>query len=225
MSTRILAVIHHLDDATSARNVAIARDAGCAGVALIQMEGRDHQIERPAVEAKRAHPGLIVVANRLSAPADVAIARDISLGLDGSWSDDQVVSSDGPLSNASGIEGALADARKANPAFLFFASVAFKTHAREVDPAAAARQASPFPWIVTTSGPATGKPPDAGKLRAMSEEVGRARLGVASGIDPDNAATLLPHVGWALVATGIGESFHELSPQKTRRLVEIASSR
>lgn len=225
MTTRIIAVIHHRDDETSARNVAVAQAAGCAGVALIQMQGRDHEIERPAIEAKRAHPGLIVVANRLSAKAEDAIARDLDLGLDGTWSDDQVVSSSGPLSNAKGVESALEGARKANPAFLFFASVAFKTHAVEEDPEAAAREASPFPWIVTTSGPATGTPPDAGKLRTMASQVGRARLGVASGIDPDNASILLPHVGWALVATGIGSDFHNLDPLKTRRLVEIASNR
>lgn len=222
--TKILAVIHHRDDETTLANAEVARMAGCTGVVLIQMQGRDHEIDGPAVTIKRRHPEFLVVANRLSATAGEAIARDMELGLDGSWSDDQLVTDVGPLPAAVATEGILGDARLVKPDFLFFASVAFKTHATTVDPVRAARQAARFPWVVTTSGPATGSPPSAEKLREMADAIGTVRLAVASGIDPVNAPFLLPHVGWALVATGIGRDFHNLDADKTASLTAIAGT-
>lgn len=220
--TRILAVIHHLDDRTSAANAEMAADAGCDGVVLIEMRGRDHLIDGPSADAKRRHPNLIVVANRLSSSPVDAIARDMDLGLDGSWSDDRVATSSGALPVATEVALKLEEARRTNPAYLFFASVAFKTHDHEPAPEIAAREAAAFPWIVTTSGPATGSPPTPGKLAAMADEIGKGRLAVASGIDPENAPALLPHVGWALVATGISRDFFNLDATMMARLVEIA---
>ena len=174
--TRILAVIHHLDDETSAANARIAAEAGCDGVVLIEMRGRDNLIDGPSADAKKRHPNLIVVANRLSTSPVDAISRDLELGLDGSWSDDRVATSSGALPVAAEVALRLEEARRTNPAYLFFASVAFKTHEHEPSPEVAARNAAAFPWIVTTSGPATGSPPSPGKLASMAGEIGRGRL-------------------------------------------------
>ena len=217
--TRVLAVIHHLDVALSAHNAAVAARVGCDGVVFIKMEGRDWEIDGPAREAKAAHPGLLVVANRLSCRADEAIARDAELGLDGTWTDDCGIGSWGEAPWVPEIRTALDKARAGNPGFLFFGSVAFKGQRPEPEPAAAARRAAEEPWVVTTSGPGTGYAPDEGKLRIMAEAAGRDRLAVASGITPANAGMLARHVGWVLAATGISRSFHELDPGLTRELV------
>lgn len=217
--TRVLAVIHHRDVDTSLANAAIAEASGCAGVILIQMEGRDHEIDEPALLIKERHPNLLVGANRLSAKAWEAVLRDSDLGLDATWADEPGASSAGPGPHAARIRAALARARERNRDFMFFGSVAFKTQEPEADPAGAARVAMAEGWTVTTSGPRTGTPPSAGKLAAMAAAVGPRRLAVASGIDPTNAVELARHVGWVLVATGIGRNFHEFDPGLTSALV------
>lgn len=217
---KVIAVIHHVDDALSALNAATAAEAGCDGIALIQMEGRDWEVDGPAKAAKRAHPDLLVVANRLSCRADDAIARDAELGLDGTWSDDAGVTSRGEAPWVGAARDALSAARAANPEFLYFGSVAFKGQQFEADPASAARRAAKEPWIVTTSGPGTGHAPHEGKLMAMAVAAGRERMAVASGITPANAGVLARHVEWVLAATGISSDFHTLDPVLTRSLVE-----
>jgi hypothetical protein len=216
---KVLAVIHHVEDAVSLRNAAVAAGAGCDGVVMIQMEGRDWELDGPSAAIKAAHPGLLVVANRLSCRADEAIARDSELGLDGSWTDDAGVTSRGAAPWVGRIRGALSAARDRNPGFLFFGSVAFKGQEPEPDPSEAARNAARESWIVTTSGPGTGHAPGEGKLMAMAVAAGRDRLAVASGITPANASVLARHVGWVLVATGISRSFHELDADLTADLV------
>jgi len=207
--TRVLAVVHHVDPALSLAQVGTAARAGCDGVVLIQMDGRDAEVDEPAVVAKRRYPGLLVGANRLSCEPWEAIARDAELGLDLTWADEPGVTSAGPGSKVVRIRAALDAARAANPGFLFFGSVAFKTQRPDPDPAGAAAVAAREPWVVTTSGKATGSAPEEAKLAAMAGTIGAGRLAVASGITPANAPRLAPHVGWVLVSTGISRSFTE----------------
>lgn len=221
--TRVLAVIHHEEFGLSVDNAALAERAGCAGVVFIQMGGRDHEIDRPAALTKERYPNLMVGANRLSAEPWEAIRRDRELGLDLSWADEPGVTSRGPGPKVERIREAMAEARKGNRDFQFFGSVAFKTQEPDPDPAEAARVAAREPWVVTTSGKATGSAPEEAKLASMAEAIGARRLAVASGITPANAPSLAPHVGWVLAATGISRSFHELDERLTRDLVEACA--
>jgi hypothetical protein len=215
---KLIAVIHYLDDETAMSNAKIAVDADFDGVCLIQMEGRDHMIEKAAVAIKQAYPELVVITNRLSMTPLAMIARDAELGLDGSWCDNPGVSSQGITPIAYAIEEALIELRKTKPGFLFFGSVAFKTQAHEPDPETAAVKAKSLGWIATTSGTATGIAPDEEKLERMKTAIASFDLAVASGITPDNAAVLCQHVDWVLVSTGISASFHEFDPVKALAL-------
>jgi len=78
--------------------------------------------------------------------------------------------------------------------------------------------------VVTTSGIATGVAADTEKVHKMKSSVGRTPLCVASGINATNIYDYLPHVDCFIVATGVSDSFHELSVPKMRALVEILAN-
>lgn len=214
----VVAVIHHLDEVTSLANARVAAESGCRGIALIQMDGRDDEIDGAAVRAMRAHPSLLVGANRLSCSPAEAVARNVELGLAFTWSDSSGVTSRGTNSETARISEALAVPGREG--HLFFGGVAFKGQGFEPDPVAAAARAAKEGWIVTTSGPGTGYAPDEAKLEGMAGAVGRDRLAVASGIGPGNARILARHVGWVFSATGISRTFHEFDRELVRALVE-----
>jgi hypothetical protein len=216
--TKLLAVIHHLDDATTMRNAAIAADSGFDGVLLIEMEGRDFLLDPVAPLVKAAQPTLIVGTNRLSVGPVEGIRAAVSAGLDAAWSDDPGLRSDQPSPLPDRVDAALAEAREVVPGFLFFGSVAFKTQRRDPDPEAVARLACARGWIATTSGPATGFAPKVEKLEAMRRGAGAGQLAVASGVSPDNGAEIGRLVDWVLVATGVSADFHNLDPELCRRL-------
>ncbi|MBY3432557.1 hypothetical protein HFN89_00020 [Rhizobium laguerreae] len=216
--TKLIAVIHYLDDKTAFSNADIVVSGGFDGVCLIHMEGKDDLIEEAAVSIKRKYPDTIVITNRLSMhPVDM-IRRDVALGLDGSWCDNPGVSSKGVTQLAKDIEEVILGIRKEKPGFLFFGSVAFKTQAYDPDPATAAVKAKNLGWIATTSGVATGVAPDREKLERMKTAIASFELAVASGITPGNAGTLGKHVDWVLVSTGISETFHTFDPLKVAAL-------
>ena len=219
METKLIAVIHHHDDATTMRNAEMVAKAGYEGVALIHMDGRDELIDKPAAHLKSAFPHLKVIANRLDTPAELVVARDAALGLDGSWVDNPGVYSDAIDPVAHVYHAALLDIRKTRP-FHFFGSVAFKTQRVDPDPAAAALSAAARGWIPTTSGTRTGSPPDIDKLRSMRLAIPHAEFAVASGVDPSNAELISLYVDWILVSTGISEDFHNFDPLKVRALRE-----
>lgn len=215
-SPKVMAVIHYEHDQQAIRNAAIAADAGCHGVFLIEMDGRDELIDVAAVHIKQRHEGLTVGANRLASLPDQALLRNAALGLDATWVDNPGVSSKGRGEHAWKVNSALSIAR---PGHLFFGSVAFKYQEHEPDPTKAARLVANLGWIATTSGSATGKAPDVEKLRSMKSAIGSAPLAVASGITPENVGEFAPHLDWVLVATGVSSSFHEFDPARLKALV------
>jgi hypothetical protein len=219
--TKLIAVIHYLDDETAFENARIAAGNSYDGVCLIHMQGKDDLIETAAVEIKGRHPELIVITNRLSTHPVDTVRRDAELGLDGSWCDNPGVSSKGITQLAKDIEEAVFDIRKHKPDFLFFGSVAFKTQTHDPDPATAAVKAKNLGWIATTSGTATGVAPDEEKLERMKTAIASFDLAVASGITPDNAETLGEHVDWVLVSTGISDTFYTFDPLKVAALRQV----
>lgn len=220
---RIMAVIHHRDDATSHANAALAAAKGCHGVFFIHMQARDALIDAPAVAAKRAFPELIVGTNRLSTHPCAALRRDVELGLDATWCDNPGVYSHSVEPLALTIADELDRIRRTNPDHLYFGSVAFKTQSEDPDPPAAAVAAADLGWIATTSGVATGSAPDPEKLRSMKAALGDRPLAVASGVDPDNVTVLGPHLDWVLVATGVSKDFYSFDPDRLGRLVRRAN--
>lgn len=223
---KLIAVIHHEELALSMRNAKIARDAGYEGVALINMQGLDATIDRPAYDIKNAMPDMLVVANRLTTPPRRIISRDVELGLDGSWVDNPGVYSHKRFEPQTYVFGEeFAKARTANPKFRFFASVAFKTQEEDPNPPEAATFAANLKWIPTTSGRATGVAPMIEKLRDMKNALlPGEELAVASGVTPENGSRISLYVDWILVATGISKDFYEFDEDKVRRLRQATNN-
>jgi len=119
------------------------------------------------------------------------------------------------------------EARAARPDVLYFGGAAFKgqPEVRDADLPALAAESSLHMDVVTTSGPATGVPAPLGKVRAMAGALRPpARLGLASGVTPENVRDYLPHVHAFLVATHIEASYGVLDPAKVRAMADAIAS-
>ncbi len=96
-----------------------------------------------------------------------------------------------------------------------FGGVAFKyQHPPTKNLARAAQLAMPYADVITTSGPATGKPPSVEKIRAMREAIGDHPLANASGLTITNASQYREYVDAALVGTSITDEDGVLIPWK-----------
>ena len=107
-----------------------------------------------------------------------------------------------------------------------YGGVAFKTDQPYVSDnniaAALAGVATSFVDVVTTSGPATGVPPTIEKIQAMKDVLaGRALLGCASGLTPENVKQFRGMFDRILVATGVSlpDDFHNLNSELLRRFI------
>ena len=218
--SKILPVIHHLDDTTTLTHADLARACGADGVFLISHSGDDSGL--PALANTIAGrwrqstdtPALIGI-NLLNTAPTAAFGYALAHGLDAIWADAPGVSSYG----ASKSGQKLSDLAKAHPQVAVFASVAFKYQPDEANPPAAAREAVKLGMIPTTSGAGTGIAPTVEKIEGMSKAV-NGKLAVASGMTCENVAEFAPHLSHILVATGVSKNEHEFDETLLRRFVE-----
>ncbi len=214
----IIPVIHYADDAQVMRNAERAFDAGCAGVMLIEMRGRNRDLPFAAAQVAMRWPDRLVGLNLLG----LSVATDICFAaydrIAATWTDEQLTHSGAaPWLDARRTRKAL-DAR---PGHLLFCAVAFKYQPHEPDAALAARTAVDFGFIPTISGPSTGAAADPSFVASLRENLGAyAPLAIASGLTPENAPDFLPHVSHILVSSGVSSSFHEFDPARLRALTE-----
>ncbi|MEM1161000.1 MAG: adenine phosphoribosyltransferase, partial [Pseudomonadota bacterium] len=87
---------------------------------------------------------------------------------------------------------------------------------------AAARQATQFMDVVTTSGVAPGEAADLGKIATFREAAGDTALAIASGITPENARAYA-NVDCFMVATGINHpgNFYDIDPERLAALLKV----
>lgn len=218
MSTKVLPVIHHKNMALSVANAEMAHEVGCEGVFLIAMggpeDGPEDELGKVALTIKSLWPSLKVGINYLRVDGLSALTKNLHLGLDMTWTDSPGVHSSGLTPPSHDTASLLAK----NPQHQFFGSVAFKYQKPEPNPAEAARLAQGLGMIPTTSGIATGREVDLGKLVDMHRALEGGPLALASGVTPDNAHTFAPYLSHVLVATGISKTFHEFDYELLRRL-------
>ena len=214
---KLFPVIHHKDDQTTFENAKIAFNEGCAGIFLIEMSGKDDYVVWPALEIKAKYPDWFVARNCLTTDPVEAIIHDYDSGLDGLWIDNPGLYSDKQDLLVAKINEEL----KFCPGFVFYGSVAFKTHQYEdPDPGLAAHLAADMGWFPTTSGTATGVAADLAKIRNILACLHRRLLAIASGITVDNIHQYLPMVDHFLVATGISKSFYEFDPKLVHQMFQ-----
>jgi len=219
---RILPVIHHIDSRTTHAEVNQALRLGVDGVFLISHFAGDpayagiaddETLMCLAKELKSLHPGACIGINCLSWSPLYSAGRAVEARLDMIWADSMGVDSRG----LTGEGEALKSLASAHPRTQFFASVAFKYMPEEPAPVTAADNARRAGFVPTTSGSATGAPPDVGKIRAMA---GSGPLAVASGMNPDNVHLYTPYLSDILVATGISADDHHLDPDKLASFIK-----
>lgn len=211
--TTILPVVHWSSLDVSLASMDIALEAGAPGVVLINMGGEVQQVLHSAVELRERYPTALVGVNVLGRTVRETLNVSRILGLDATWTDDQMTHTSRPAPPRPQMA----------PGHLLFCGVAFKGQEHEPDPVRAARTAVRLGMVPTTSGRGTGIAPYPEHVAALREGIGpEAPLAVASGITPENVHLFSPHITHALVATGISRDFHNLDPALTRALVENA---
>lgn len=212
-----IAVIHAQDISTTLRNVDVARENGADGVFLIN-HGPVRWFELLSMYAVVRHrdPTGWVGMNILDLYANQSV-KIVPRECSGIWVDDAGVYS---IEDTALARRLVSHREESQCKGLYFGGVAFKYQMRVRSPANAARAAVPYMDVVTTSGSATGLPPDISKVREMKEAIGDHPLAVASGMTPDTVHLFLPWVDCFLVATGISSSFTELNPGLVRAFAD-----
>jgi predicted TIM-barrel enzyme len=172
-----------------------------------------------AVQAKEIHPDFEIGINMLHTNPVAAAQAALAGKLNMVWADNMGVNSEGLSAVGEDMRQFAAD----HPEIALFASVAFKYQPVDLDPARAARNAQAAGFIATTSGEATGAPPDLFKIASMSVATG-AELAVASGMSPENVGEFSPLLSHILVASGIAIDEYRLDPLKLTQLIMKANS-
>ena len=223
----ILPVIHVLDEVGTAANIDRVVDAGLKGCFLIN---HDFGIEPflPIIEAIRTrYPDFWIGLNFLAVTGLKAFPILAELGrqgipIDAYWADDARI--DERTESQDEADKIAATRRDCGWNGLYFGGTAFKKQ-RPVDPrdhARAAAIAGNYMDVVTTSGIATGKSADIGKLKQFRQSLPDTPIALASGITPDNARTYAM-VDCFMVATGINieDDFYSIDPGRLSRLVNV----
>lgn len=211
MSPKVFPVIHHLDVMTSVAQAAIAFANDVDGVFLISHNWmKEHELFEVLPIIREMYPLKFVGVNFLSYHAYEAFDRAAGAQFDAVWMDHAGVSS-------AGLTESGKDLQELRTAFIsrmeVFASVAFKYQAVEPNPVKAAFLADSYGYIATTSGPATGHPPELDKIKAMSAATA-GKLAIASGMTPENVHLFAPYLSHILVATGIAQDDHHIDKAK-----------
>jgi len=217
---KIIPVIHYADGNQAMRNAERAIEAGCTGVMLIEMRGRNTDLVFAGGAIKRRWPDAHVGINHLS--TEVLKAAHTNIGVvDSTWTDEQLTHTSGETE----LEAArLAAVLKTSCPHTVFCGVAFKYQRHEPEPIVAAARAVALGFVPTTSGPSTGAAADPALIEEIRGWIGPdSPLAIASGITPENVASFAPHVSHILVSTGVSSSFHEFDPARLKALVETAA--
>ena len=223
----ILPVIHVLDEALTATNIDRVADAGLKGCFLIN---HDFGIAPflPIIEAIRTrYPEFWIGLNFLAVTGLEAFPILAELGrqgipIDAYWADDARI--DERTDGQDEADDIAAIRRDCGWDGLYFGGTAFKKQ-RPVNPrdhARAAAIAGNYMDVVTTSGIATGKSADIGKLDQFRQSLPDRPIALASGITPENARDYAM-VDCFMVATGINieDDFYTIDPARLARLVDI----
>ena len=213
---QFMPVIHVLDMEQMLKNLEIAKSNGGDGVFLIN-HGSMSAKELVGVHAKavETYPDFWIGINCLDLRSHEVFEK-VPGTVDGIWVDDGGVYDD----NVDYAKEIAESRARSSFEGKYFGGVAFKGGPFVKDAAKAAKVATEFIDMVTTSGVGTGIAAPIDKIASMKEAIGDKSLAIASGIDIRNVEEYLPYVDHFLVATGISRTFYELDPVKVKNLAE-----
>ena len=216
----VFPVIHPVTAEAALASIDIAFNAGADGIFLIDQGMTQRRLLVFVERVVELYPKLPVGVNLLNLYPWEAVEAASKCGARMLWSDEGLATDE---RHRERFRDARLEARWRGP---FFGGVAFKYKEpvpRALIPTAiaGARSHPAIVDVVTTSGDATGSPPDHDKVRLFREALGStAPLALASGMTPENVTSYVDAGADAfLVATGIESSFGHLDAQKTRDFI------
>lgn len=198
-------------------NAAIAREAHCDGIFLINHEVSAETLLEIHSRAVAELPDWWIGVNCLGYSL-VEVFQTISDEVQGVWVDNAGIDERTP--DQTEAEEILSERQRHGWRGLYFGGVAFKYQRPVEDLERAASVAAKYMDVVTTSGPGTGKAATQDKIRAMKRELSDTPLAIASGVTPENVVDYLDFADAFLVATGISRSWSHLDPVLVNALVQ-----
>lgn len=214
----VFPVIHILSIGQIIDNLNIVADHDADGAFLIDHSGQSPEILRQLILLIRKEgwfERLWIGTNFLGLSYHDAFEFAYKLNLGGVWAD--TIEALDPKA----VSPRLDTTNFGREFPLTFGGIAFKYQPQHGDGTEEARRAVSIGLadILTTSGPATGKPASIDKLQLIRAAIGDHPLAVASGVTPENVAEQLPYVDAFLVATGISRDPYNFDPARLRSLV------
>lgn len=211
---KIIPVIHHVDSKLTLEQAKIVSDSKAFGIFLISMTGDNEHLPMLAKVIKSRYPHLKLGTNLLGNTALETVKINLDFELDMSWSDEPIIHGNKISPEANEISNLVKNKH------LFFNSVAFKYQKEDPNPKQATLNSYNLGFIPTTSGQATGKAANLDKISKMAEAIQVKKMGLASGLTPNNIKDYLPYIEYGLVSTGISKNFHEIEPKLLALMID-----
>lgn len=212
---KIIPVIHHVDSKLTLEQAKIVSDSKAFGIFLISMTGDNEHLPMLAKVIKSRYPHLKLGTNLLGNTALETVKINLDFELDMSWSDEPILHGDNISPDAIEISEIIK-----NSHHLFFNSVAFKYQKIDPKPEVSTINSYNLGFIPTTSGEATGKAANLDKISKMAEALQVKKMGLASGLTPNNIKDYFPYIEYGLVSTGISKNFHEIEPKLLALMID-----
>lgn len=226
----VLPVIHVTDSAQAIRNVRILVEEGAPGCFLINHDFGIEPFLPIIADVRSRFPALWMGVNFLAVTGKDAfpilgkLAAE-GVTVDGYWADDARIDERRAADDQVEAQEIAAALAASGWSGLYTGGTCFKKQ-REVAPEHydySARLATSFMDAVCTSGVATGKAVDMGKITTFRRAIGDQAMTLASGITPENAHLYMADVDGFMVATGINREgdFYNIDAARLARLLTL----
>lgn len=217
MQRLVIPVIHHKEIDLTIEQAQIAKNAGADAVFLISHYNQDDVLPFLAQKIQKdinLQAGLNLLNTNVFDAIEICEKHKINI----LWTDNAGVHSENP--NKVKME-MLEKTLQYHPKLKFFAGVAFKYQEKEPNPGTAAIMALQRGFIPTTSGEATGQPPNLDKIISMFNKVG-PHLAVASGMTPENIWEYKKYLKYILVSTGVSKDEFRFDEVKLKKFIQAS---
>ncbi len=142
-------------------------------------------------------------------------------GIDGYWTDTDEVAMVRYISRSCPVDIQFIENYYSSFAFKYQDKISEEQLQADIE---SALQEKPYSTelVITTSGPATGEPPDIEKIKWFREIIGPdCTLAIASGINSENIESFLPYADHFLVSSSLEDKYGYFNEEKLKAMVQI----
>lgn len=217
---RFFPVIHIQNEEQSLKNAILAQKAAANGIFLIHHGGDNELLLEVAEFIHKKLPDLWIGINALG--MKMADVFNSPSWVNGFWNDNAGINMARGEISISVAQNIQESRKNSGHKAEYFGGFAFKYQPlipiNKLEEATT--RASEFLDVVTTSGNGTGVAADLEKVKLIKKGLLKGkRLGIASGITPENIKEYLPYVDDFLVASGISLDEYNIDKQKLINLI------